>query len=75
MNPVFKQRNGGNDPARGYKTDPRVYVKAWQMKAIPFGRKMPAELILLVIPENGDSLEDTPLLLLLLLSTQVINCL
>lgn len=45
------------------------------MKVIPFGRKMPAELILLVIPENDDSLEDTPLLLLLLLSTQVINCL
>lgn len=58
-----------------YKTDIRVYIKAWQMKVIPFGRKMPAELILLLIPENDDNLEDTPLLLLLLLSNQVINCL
>lgn len=58
-----------------YKTDVIVYIKAWQMKVIPFRYEMPAWLILLVIPENDDNLEDTSLLPLLLLFTQVINCL
>ena len=39
------------------------------MNAIPLGHKMTTGLILLVIPENDDNREDTPLLTCLLLST------
>ena len=56
-----------------YEVTVAAHSKAWQIKVTPFGRKMPAELLMSVIPENDDSLEDNPLLPLLLLSSQAIH--
>lgn len=61
--------------SRSWKIDVIIYLKIRRTKGIPFGHKMLAGLMLLVIPENDENLEDTPLLPLLLLSPQVINCL
>lgn len=56
-----------------YEVTVAAHSKAWQIKINPFGCKMPAELLMSVIPENDDSLEDNPLLPLLLLSSQAIS--
>lgn len=61
--PVLKQWRQQMIQHSSYKIGTRVYIKAWRMKVIPFGHKMP-ELILLVIPENDDNLEYAPLQLL-----------